>query len=65
MKKILLFILFYSFSNSITAQCYEEITFGGTHTTAQKADGSLWWGYGFWIGTIKCEHLLEVAKRAV
>ncbi|CAM3624399.1 T9SS type A sorting domain-containing protein [Flavobacterium gelidilacus] len=45
MKKILLFILFYTFSIGANAQCYEELTFGGAHTTAKKADGSLWgWG---------------------
>ncbi|CAM3624305.1 T9SS type A sorting domain-containing protein [Flavobacterium gelidilacus] len=45
MKKILLFILFYTFSITINAQCYSELTFGGAHTTAKKADGTLWgWG---------------------
>ncbi|CAM3624367.1 T9SS type A sorting domain-containing protein [Flavobacterium gelidilacus] len=45
MKKILLFILFYSFTTGTYAQCYESLTFGGAHTTAKKADGSLWgWG---------------------
>lgn len=49
MKKNLLSILLlisYFFSN---AQCYESLTFGGAHTTAKKADGTLWgWGFGSW-----------------
>ncbi len=46
MKKILLFILFYTFIFPMNAQCYENLTFGGAHTTAKKADGTLW-GWGF------------------
>jgi alpha-tubulin suppressor-like RCC1 family protein len=46
MKKLLLFILIYAFSNVINAQCYTNITFGGSHTIAQKSNGTLWgWGY--------------------
>ncbi|WP_211224101.1 hypothetical protein, partial [Flavobacterium tegetincola] len=44
MKKILLstFLLTTIFTN---AQCYESLTFGGTHTVGLKADGTLWgWG---------------------
>ncbi|CAM3624333.1 T9SS type A sorting domain-containing protein [Flavobacterium gelidilacus] len=49
MKKILLFILFYTFSTGTNAQCYEELTFGGSHTTAKRADGTLWgWGLSAW-----------------
>jgi alpha-tubulin suppressor-like RCC1 family protein len=45
MKKILLFILFYSISITSIAQCYETLNFGGAHTTAKKTDGTLWgWG---------------------
>ncbi len=47
MKKILLFILLFIYSFLSNAQCYESLHFGGGHTTAQKADGTLWgWGYG-------------------
>ena len=46
MKKTLLFILLFVNSFSSLAQCYESLHFGGGHTTAQKADGTLWgWGY--------------------
>jgi alpha-tubulin suppressor-like RCC1 family protein len=46
MKKLLLFTLFFALSNTIFAQCYQKFTFGGSHTTAQKPDGTLWgWGY--------------------
>ncbi|WP_313806289.1 T9SS type A sorting domain-containing protein [Flavobacterium sp.] len=46
MKKILSIFLL-TFSIAVTAQCYESVTFGGGHTTAKKADGTLWgWGYG-------------------
>jgi alpha-tubulin suppressor-like RCC1 family protein len=49
MKKILLFILFYTFSLTSNAQCYETLSFGGAHTTAKKADGTLWgWGSSSW-----------------
>ncbi|PWH86737.1 RCC1 domain-containing protein [Brumimicrobium oceani] len=47
MKKILLlkFILFSSLI--VSAQCYETLTFGGSHTIGQKPDGTLWgWGLG-------------------
>ncbi len=47
MKKILLFIFFYSFSLMGNAQCYEELTFGASHTIGKTSNGSLWgWGYG-------------------
>jgi len=49
MKKILLSILSLSLSLTVTAQCYESLTFGGVHTTARKADGTLWgWGEGYY-----------------
>jgi alpha-tubulin suppressor-like RCC1 family protein len=49
MKKLLLFILSFVFFNNINAQCYSSITFGGGHTTAKKADGTLWgWGSSSW-----------------
>ncbi|WP_313806292.1 T9SS type A sorting domain-containing protein [Flavobacterium sp.] len=49
MKKNILSILSLAFSITITAQCYESVTFGGGHTTAKKADGTLWgWGFGAW-----------------
>ncbi len=49
MKKILLFILFYTFTISADAQCYENLAFGGSHTTANKSDGTLWgWGFSDW-----------------
>ncbi|WP_026979084.1 hypothetical protein [Flavobacterium tegetincola] len=46
MKKNLLiaFLLTTVFAN---AQCYESISFGGTHTVGLKSDGTLWgWGAG-------------------
>jgi alpha-tubulin suppressor-like RCC1 family protein len=47
MKKILLFILFYTLSLTINAQCYEELTFGSSHTVGKTSNGILWgWGYG-------------------
>lgn len=49
MKKLLLFILLFIYCHTIQSQCYEKITFGGAHTTAQKSDGTLWgWGFGSW-----------------
>ncbi len=49
MKKKLLFILLFIYSVSSFAQCYESLHFGGGHTTAQKADGTLWgWGSSSW-----------------
>jgi len=49
MKKIVLSILLLSFSITAISQCYESLTFGGAHTTAKKADGTLWgWGFGSW-----------------
>ena len=45
MKKILLSILFLLFSIITNAQCYDNLTFGGAHTTGKKSDGTLWgWG---------------------
>ena len=45
MIKKLLFILFCAFSISSNAQCYADVAFGGAHTTARKADGTLCgWG---------------------
>jgi len=49
MKKILLSICLLICSIITNAQCYESLTFGGSHTTAKKADGTLWgWGFGAW-----------------
>jgi len=49
MKKIILLKLFLFSSLIISAQCFETLTFGGTHTVGQKADGTLWgWGLGSW-----------------
>ena len=49
MKKILLFILFFIYTILGHAQCYESLHFGGAHTTAKKADGTLWgWGSSSW-----------------
>ncbi|TAF08787.1 MAG: T9SS C-terminal target domain-containing protein [Flavobacteriia bacterium] len=45
MKKILLSILFLLFFTITNAQCYDNLTFGGAHTTGKKSDGTLWgWG---------------------
>jgi len=45
MKKILLINILLIFSYTISAQCYETLTFGGYHTVGQKPDGTLWgWG---------------------
>lgn len=47
MKKILLFALTFVFSITAYSQCYENLTFGSSHTVGKKSDGSLWgWGYG-------------------
>ena len=47
MKKFLLFILFYVFTSTTYAQCYETLTFGGGHTIGKSSTGILWgWGYG-------------------
>lgn len=49
MKKILLTILLIIFSIISNAQCYETLNFGGSHTTAKKADGTLWgWGLSYY-----------------
>ena len=49
MIKKLFFIFFCALSISSNAQCYTDIAFGGAHTTARKADGTLWgWGFGAW-----------------
>ncbi|WP_026977687.1 T9SS type A sorting domain-containing protein [Flavobacterium tegetincola] len=48
MKKILLLILT-AIATTSHAQCYESLTFGGTHTVGIKSDGTLWgWGQGDW-----------------
>src|SRR5690554_2072423 len=45
MKKILLLKFFLFSSLIVSAQCFEALDFGGTHTVGQKADGTLWgWG---------------------
>ena len=45
MKKLLHFILLIFCCNTSIAQCYDILTFGGAHTVAKKADGTLWgWG---------------------
>ncbi|MGJ8661583.1 MAG: RCC1 domain-containing protein, partial [Bacteroidota bacterium] len=47
MKNILLSIFILLFSISLTAQCYESITFGGAHTIGKKSNGTIWgWGWG-------------------
>jgi alpha-tubulin suppressor-like RCC1 family protein len=47
MKKFLLFILFYFFTSTTYAQCYETLTFGAGHTIGKTSNGLLWgWGYG-------------------
>lgn len=54
MKKLLLFTLLFS-SIAISAQCYESLKFGGTHTIGIKSDGTLWgWGRGDYghLGTV-------------
>jgi alpha-tubulin suppressor-like RCC1 family protein len=49
MKKTLLFFVLLAFSNVITAQCYEQITFGGAHTIGKRSNGTLWgWGSSSW-----------------
>ena len=54
MKKLLLITLLFS-SIAISAQCYESLKFGGTHTIGIKSDGTLWgWGRGDYghLGTV-------------
>ncbi|RFC53136.1 RCC1 domain-containing protein [Brumimicrobium aurantiacum] len=47
MKKILLLKLMFLWTLTISAQCFDTLTFGGAHTVGQKPDGTLWgWGYG-------------------
>ena len=47
MKKILLSILFLSFSIITNAQCYDNLTFGSSHTIGKTNSGYLMgWGYG-------------------
>jgi alpha-tubulin suppressor-like RCC1 family protein len=47
MKKFLLFILFYVFTSTTYAQCYDALTFGASHTVGKTSNGALWgWGYG-------------------
>ena len=49
MKKILLSILFLTSFYSSNAQCYDNLSFGGAHTTGKKSDGTLWgWGSSSW-----------------
>jgi alpha-tubulin suppressor-like RCC1 family protein len=45
MKKILLIKILLVLTFTVSAQCYETLTFGGYHTVGQKPDGTLWgWG---------------------
>src|SRR5690554_6068390 len=45
MKKILLLKIMLLSSLIVSAQCFETLNFGGTHTVGQKADGTIWgWG---------------------
>lgn len=45
MKKTVLTNILLILSLSLSAQCYESLTFNGYHTIGQKPDGSLWgWG---------------------
>jgi alpha-tubulin suppressor-like RCC1 family protein len=45
MKNILLILFLFGIQNSIEAQCYKSLSFGGTHTVGIKNNGSLWgWG---------------------
>ena len=48
MKKILLSIIFLSLTTIINAQCYENLSFGASHTIGMKTDGTFWgWGYAY------------------
>ncbi|PWH86739.1 T9SS type A sorting domain-containing protein [Brumimicrobium oceani] len=47
MKKVLLITSLLFFTQSISAQCFEALTFSGGHTLGIKPDGTLWgWGPG-------------------
>ena len=47
MKIKILFVLFFAFSTTTNAQCYETLTFGGGHTIGKNSSGNLFgWGYG-------------------
>ncbi|WP_026706588.1 T9SS type A sorting domain-containing protein [Flavobacterium soli] len=49
MKKTLLLFSLFLIPYLPYAQCYESLTFGGTHTVGLKSDGTLWgWGQGDW-----------------
>ena len=55
MKQLLLFLGSLSFGlTTTTAQCYQNLKFGGTHTIGESTNGTLWgWGVSFWqqLGT--------------
>ncbi|CCG53559.1 RCC1 (Regulator of Chromosome Condensation) repeat domain protein precursor [Flavobacterium indicum GPTSA100-9 = DSM 17447] len=47
MKQLLLFLGSLSFGLTTTAQCYQNLQFGGGHTIGESSNGTLWgWGYG-------------------
>jgi alpha-tubulin suppressor-like RCC1 family protein len=47
MNRIVLSIVFFVYSLLNHAQCFVELSFGSSHTTAKNVDGTLWgWGYG-------------------
>ncbi|PWH84842.1 RCC1 domain-containing protein [Brumimicrobium oceani] len=59
MKKILLLKIMLLSTLTISAQCYETLTFGGAHTIGQKPDGTLWgWGWGAW-GALLTTNIVE------
>jgi alpha-tubulin suppressor-like RCC1 family protein len=48
-KTFYLILICIIISIQITAQCWQKITSGGSHTLAIKTDGTLWaWGQNFW-----------------
>ena len=55
MKRTLLILLLLFLQGYTTAQCFESLKFGGTHTIGIKSDGTLWgWGRGDYghLGTV-------------